>query len=100
MMRVNVIQKYLVAVKILKLEKVTTNAAYLEAEGDKEFESGSKEIKSCIPVTQTDYDKIKDYIKDYEKEAKDELGFEVDISIDCASNYVMISLLSLIILFL
>ena len=84
----------------LKVGKGYYKCCLFEAEGDKEFESGSKEIKNCMPITQTDYDKIKDYIKDYEKEAKEELNFEVDISIDCASNYVMISLLSLIILFL
>ena len=52
----------------------------------------SEDIKWCIPLTQKDYDEIDDYI-DKNKEYS-------DVSIDCDSNYIMVSLLSLILLFL
>ena len=52
-------------------------------------------FEGCITVTKAQYDDIDDAIKDYEKNA------EADIdSLDCGSNYIIISLLSLILLFL
>ena len=56
--------------------------------------------KYCNPVTKDFYDDIKDRIKDYEKAQKEEGYSDIDVSIDCDSNYIMISLLSLILLFL
>ena len=57
------------------------------------FEGESEE--GCISITKAQYDDIDDAIKDYEKNA------EADIdSLDCGSNYIIISLLSLILLFL
>ena len=56
-------------------------------------EEGSWE--GCYPVTKAQYDDIDDAIEEYEKNA------EADVdSLDCGSNYIIISLLSLILLFL
>ena len=83
----------------LKVGKGYYKCCLFEFEYDKEI-AGMKEGKSCEPLTKSQYDEIKDFIKDNEKKAKNDIGVGVDISIDCASNYIMISLLSLIILFL
>ena len=57
------------------------------------FEGESEE--GCTSVTKAEYDDIDDAIEAYEK------AFEADIdSLDCGSNYIIISLLSLILLFL
>ena len=51
--------------------------------------------EGCYPVTKAQYDDIDDAIEEYEKNE------EADIdSLDCGSNYIIISLLSLILLFL
>ena len=83
----------------LKVGKGYYKCCLLEFEYDKEID-GTKKGKSCEPVTKSQYDEIKDYIKNSEKDFKNKIGVGIDLSIDCASNYVMISLLSLIILFL
>ena len=49
----------------------------------------------CITVTKAQYDDIDDAIKTIEKEE----GADID-TLDCGSNYIIISLLSLILLFL
>ena len=67
-----------------------------------EFKIGSYETKSCDAYTKEEYDKIEENVK----KAKD--GIEEDgeivkydkISIDCGAQYIIISLLSLILLFL
>ena len=55
-----------------------------------------------MPVTKDQYNKIKDTIKELEKIAnEDEEGIsKSSISLDCSSNYIIISILSLILLFL
>ena len=53
----------------------------------------------CMAVTKQMYEKIKDTIKDMEKD-EDYEDVSVKISIDCGSNYIIISVLSLILLFL
>ena len=56
---------------------------------------GGKSWEGCTSVTKEHYDDIDDAIEAYEK------GLEADIdSLDCGSNYIIISLLSLILLFL
>ena len=62
-------------------------------EGEWDGGSGS----GCVGVTKEEYDDIDDYIDKLE-EAGDEA--DLDIDIDCGSNYLLISLLSLILLFL
>ena len=53
------------------------------------------EVKFCYSATKEQYDKIDDAIKELEKQD----DTDVD-SLDCGSNYIIISLLSLILLFL
>ena len=60
-----------------------------------EWDGGSG--SGCVGVTKEEYDDIDDYIDKLE-EAGDEA--DLDIDIDCGSNYLLISLLSLILLFL
>ena len=51
--------------------------------------------EGCTSITKAQYDDIDDAIEAYEKDE------EADIdSLDCGSNYIIISLLSLILLFL
>ena len=52
-------------------------------------------FEGCISVTKAQYDDIDDAIEAYEKAT----GADID-SLDCGSNYIIISLLSLILLFL
>ena len=54
-------------------------------------------LESCIPATQDEYDDIKGFIKTLEN--SDELDLD-DVSVNCGSNYIIISLFSLILLFL
>ena len=65
-----------------------------------EAEADGKTEKECIALTQKDYDEIGDYIDNLEKLAKDFANVDADYSVDCNSNYIVISLLSLILLFL
>ena len=51
--------------------------------------------EGCFSVTKAQYDDIDDAIEAYEKA----WGADID-SLDCGSNYIIISLLSLILLFL
>ena len=63
---------------------------------EKDDDDGTTEdLNECWGISQDIYDKIEDYIDELEKGKI----FE-DLSIDCASNYIMISLLSLILLFI
>ena len=59
----------------------------------------SGKTKYCGPVTKEQYDDIDDYIDEVEKAEKDTVDVE-DFSIDCGSNYIVISILSLILLFI
>ena len=63
-----------------------------------EWDGGSS--TSCGFVTKDEYDDIDDYI-DKSEELSEAAGLsDVDISIDCGSNYLLISLLLLFLLFL
>ena len=54
------------------------------------------ESKFCVPVTQDQYDNIKDYIDKLKKKSKEQ-GIEVKkLSVDCSSNFLVFSSLSLI----
>ena len=82
----------------LKLDDDEYKCCFMEAEYK---ENGQKQTKkACIPLTKHDYDEIKDYIKGEEEDLEESGYSDVDISVDCDSNYIMISLLSLILLFL
>ena len=57
-----------------------------------------KEIK-CHPVKKEEYDNFDKFLKDFKETCKQQTGKTVkDLSVDCNSNYVMISLMSLIFL--
>ena len=60
------------------------------------------EYKVCTPLSKDEYDKIDEFVKDAKKEYN-EGGTKVEVekySIDCGAQYIIISLLSLILLFL
>ena len=60
---------------------------------------GGSEI-SCGAVTKKEYDDIEDLIDKYEDLAESIGIKDPDISVDCSSKYLLISLLSLILLFI
>ena len=55
------------------------------------------EYKTCQEIDQETYNRIKDYIKEEEKAAKNS-GGKLTLKIDCSSNYLLISTMSLILL--
>ena len=60
----------------------------------------TSEDKKCLPVTQAEYDNIKQVITTT-KEMAEKTGVKIDkIDIDCSSSYLYISLLALIIFLL
>ncbi len=64
------------------------------------FMSVTSEDMKCLPVTQAEYDNIKEVISK-SKEMAEKTGVKVDkIDIDCSSSYLYISLLALIIFLL
>ena len=58
------------------------------------FLEAGEAIKNCEPVTKEGYDKIADVVEELKKQ------YGVDVSIDCGANYIIVSLISLILLFL
>lgn len=65
-------------------EAGTYRCCYFEASG----------LKMCVPFNKEQYDAIADAIDQYKNQ-----GYK-DISIDCGANYIMLSLISLILFFL
>ena len=58
------------------------------------------EQKTCLPISKTDWDTIKDYVKK-QKEESEKAGSKVSkYEINCSSNYLYISLLSLVLILL
>ena len=53
-----------------------------------------KTAKICVPVDKETYDDIENYVKEQKNKGYD------SFSIDCGSSYIVISLLSIILLFL
>ena len=79
------------------LQRGIFRCCYVEAEGTHDGEK--QKIKYCLGVTKEQYDEIEDFVDAMKKNVVD--GDKIDeYSIDCASNYIMISLLSLLLLFL
>ena len=68
----------------------------------KNSKTGSNgESFTCTLVSDDDYKKIEEYIKDQKKKYEEsQKNTEYTIKIDCGSNYIIYSLLSLILLFL
>ena len=80
----------------LKLGEGYYRCCFVEQEG--KVQGQSIDYKGCVPVTKEIYDKIDDYIDEQEDNA--EAGVEIDeYSIDCGSNYLVVSLLIIILLF-
>ena len=75
-----------------ELESGYYRCCFIEIEGKK-----SGKIKYCGAITKEQYDDIDDYIDKAEDNAVDTVE---DFSIDCGSNYIVISILSLILLFI
>ena len=64
-----------------------------------EIENQSEKEIHCAELNKEQYDDINKYIKDSKEEYKQRTGKTVkDASVDCNSNYVVISLMSLILL--
>ena len=67
---------------------------------DFEYLGENLKLRHCFELTQGQYDDIDDYIDDVEDEAeKHDIDYD-ELSVDCSSNHIMISLLSLILFFL
>ena len=80
-----------------KLKDGYYRCCFVEYEGT--FDGEKEEGKYCMPVIKELYDKIDDFIDAEEEDVSP--GDKIDdFSIDCASNYIIISLLSFILLFL
>ena len=70
---------------------------YVKAKG-KDEDGEKRTAEYCMPIDEENYKRIKDYIKDMEKKGK---NYDLDIkSMDCNSNYLLISIMSLILLLL
>ena len=64
------------------------------------FMGETQETKGCGPITKDQYDNIEKYMEDLKKQSE-AFGAKVDkFSIDCNSNYIIISMLGLLLLFL
>ena len=80
-----------------KLKDGDYKCCFVEAEF--KIAGQTKESKSCGTVTKEEYDKIEDLIDEYKEHP--ESGIEIEeYSVDCASEYIMISLALLLSIFL
>ena len=60
------------------------------------YEMAGREYKECVPISKVEYDDFEQYLKFYEKvkKAADKFSF------DCSCNYIIISMLWLVLLLL
>jgi hypothetical protein len=80
----------------LGVSKNAYKCCYVKIEGSLKGES--LDYEGCMEIDKESYDKINDLIEEREKEIKDE-GGKYDIKkYDCNSNYLLISIMSLILL--
>ena len=80
----------------LGVSKYAYKCCYVKIEGSLEGESLDEE--GCTEIDKESYDKIKDLIEEREKYYKDK-GGKYDVKkFDCSSNYLLISIMSLILL--
>ena len=89
--------------KVKDCEGLSVGSSYykcclLESEG--KINGEKKKEKVCEPVTEDNYKNIKDFIKTRKKLAEGLGAKDVKLSIDCRSNYIFISIVSLISLLL
>ena len=80
--------------KNLALDTGDVKCCYWEAEWD----GGSDSV--CSGITQEQYDNIDDYIDSEEEDSEKDGYSDFELSIDCSSNYLVISLLYLLLLIL
>ena len=70
------------------------------AESTTKRDGETLDVKICINVTKHDYDNFDDFMKNAKKQSEDS-GFEVlKYSVDCGSNYIIVSLLILTLILL
>ena len=80
--------------KDLKVSDGMYKCCYVKSEG--EYDGKKEKGEYCDEIDETNYNRIKDYIKDWEDGAKE---YKLDIKkFDCSSNYLLFSIMSLIIL--
>ena len=80
----------------LGVSKNAYKCCYVKIEGS--LEGKSLDYEGCSEIDKESYDKIKDLIEEREKDIKDK-GGKYDIKkYDCNSNYLLISIMSLILL--
>ena len=60
----------------------------------------TKETKECGPITKDQYDNIEKLIEDSKKQIESLGGIVDRYDVDCNSNYIIISMLALLLLFL
>ena len=81
----------------LNVTASSNKCCYVHSKGHEKGEK-DEEYKYCEEITEEIYNRIKDFIKDAEKAAKD-AGGKLDVKkFDCSSNYLLISIMSLILL--
>ena len=82
--------------KDLKVDDGMYKCCYVKSEG--EYDGKKEKGEGCGEIDETNYNRIKDYIKDLEDGVK-KLGGKLDVKkFDCSSNYLLFSIMSLIIL--
>ena len=75
-------------------DKYAYRCCYVKAKGKIDGKKQTKEY--CSPIDEENYKKIKDFIKEMEKDGE---SSDLDIkNFDCNSNYLLISIMSLILL--
>ena len=73
---------------------------FLNSKHKEKANEEEKENKLCLPLPKSDYDDIDAIIKKLKEPVEKEGGVFTKFSIDCSSNYIVISILSLILLLL
>ena len=71
---------------------------FVESKGTKDGQD--KDVKNCIPLPKQDFDNIKDTVKKLEKNMEDDNYKSIKVTIDCKSNYIALSTLSLLLFLL
>ena len=85
--------------KDLKLSGSGNHCCYYKVKGKNE-DGETKEYKTCMEITDEQYDKIDDYI-DYLKDNAEKNGGKInDIDLDCYSSFLTNSLLGIILFLL
>ena len=80
----------------LGVSKNAYKCCYVKTEGS--IKGQSLDDESCMEIDKESYDKIKEFIEKQEKDVK-EAGGKLEVKkLDCSSNYLLISIMSLILL--